>query len=607
MFYFDYPKVKSSLGRAALEDPYPAWLLDTRGVIRAANLMAFWLWDTLKPREPIRPNTLLNTSDLDIFANNFERIPVEQNSEFYAKKSLVAKRMNAEMGAALCASFITAMKSDPRLAQIYEEATPYIDREWEYSLRIIPPGLRGSDDTRLLEFQVTVYRLEADSGFLCTYTPTRASVPAIEEQYSLLIDQFGDKGYIQTDDTEQDNVMGNQLSTSILYSFHAYYPTFILDPLWYIIDENQANQLLVGQSSVGKHFFELFFAPQLREWLGPLQETSAPRAIRYFDVFTTGFLRENHELHAGYEQTMKHLLQLQDFGNLLEVSRKLSIRLNIPDNPETPFYMYRDFLPWPLSHEVTLQFRYMAHFINQGSSVNADKRDYQITLVPENYETEIALILSHIFAVERGSSIRLFSKMKEKVGASSSLEELSNERSQLQAFFAALSQFKTLEQQSNEPIKVEGTAIGLIESQQPGSEHEILSLYAIARAVLEEDNRAFVGKIYTVQAGISRNKPESFRGEAFDPPLVDSDEAIPFDVLLHSSENVELIAQWRKHLTYAPRNAEIQLVEFPFRVRAPGNSFLVVDFYREHCWVKTIRLEFDAIELSSLTTASSVE
>ena len=396
LFYFDYPKVKHSLGEAALEDPYPAWLLDTLGVIRAANLMAFWLWDTLKPGEPVRRDALLGTSALNVFANNFERIPVEQNGEFYAKKSAVARRMNAEMGSSLCTSFITAMKSDPRLAQIYGQATPYIDREWEHTLRIIPPGLSGSDDTRLLEFQVTLFRLEGNSGFLCTYTPNRATLPAIEEQHSLLIDQYGDKGYVQTGDMGQDNVESSQQPTSVQGDYREYYPAIIQDPLWYIIGENKAHRLLTGDSVVGMHFFELFFAPQLHQWLGPVQETSAPRAIKYFDVFTVRYLREDHELHARYEQVMKYLLQIQDFRNVLEISRKLPIRIYIPDDPEDSFYTCRVILPWPFSPEIALQFRAMVRFIYGNALVHADIRDYKETLVPENSETEVALILLYL-------------------------------------------------------------------------------------------------------------------------------------------------------------------------------------------------------------------
>jgi len=81
-----------------------------------------------------------------------------------------------------------------------------------------------------------------------------------------------------------------------------------------------------------------FFAPQLHEWMGPIQETSAPRAIKYFTEFTSTFLNEEHELHDQYAQTMTRLLQLPDFRYMLDVSRKLPIRLYIPDYTEARLY-----------------------------------------------------------------------------------------------------------------------------------------------------------------------------------------------------------------------------------------------------------------------------
>jgi hypothetical protein len=398
VFDFDYPKVKLSLGRAALQDPYPAWFLDSQAVIRGANLMAFWLWDALLPGEPIRPDALLGRSAFIILADNLERIPVEQNVEFYAKISAVVKRMDTNMGADAHASFTGALKANPGLKPIYEQATPYIDREWEYPMRIAPAGSRGSSDSDLLEFRVTIFRLEKDAGFLAMYTPTPASLPVIEKQYSLLIDQYGDKEYVQSDDTEQDRVEGNRLPRNLETPYRAYYPTMIQDPLWYIVGENKAHQLLVGNSVVGWHFFELFFAPQLRQWLGPLQETTAPRAVRYFDVFTTGYLREDHELHVEYEQVMKYLLQLQGFRFVLELSRKLNIRLCFPEHAEDWFYTCKVLLPWPFSPMIALHFRSMVRIIYDNVLVYTDIRHYQQALVPENHETEAALILLHLFS-----------------------------------------------------------------------------------------------------------------------------------------------------------------------------------------------------------------
>ena len=127
MFYFDYPKVKHSLGRTALQDPYPAWYMDTQGVIRGTNLLAFWLWDTIQLGEPIRPDALLGSSIFSIFANNFKRIPMEQSSEFYAKKSSMVKRMQSDssLESSIYDPFFSAMKWDPQLEEIYEQAAIY--------------------------------------------------------------------------------------------------------------------------------------------------------------------------------------------------------------------------------------------------------------------------------------------------------------------------------------------------------------------------------------------------------------------------------------------------------------------------------------------------
>ena len=402
MFYFDYPKVKHSLAQTALQDPYPALYIDTRGVIRGANLMAFWLWNSLQLEEPIRPDTLLGRSIFSIYANNFQRIPVEQNSEFYAKKSSIVKRMKADSSLELPIydTFIAAIKRDPQLEKMFKQAALYPDYEWEHPFSILPPA--QIETSQLLDFQVTTYRLERDGGFLCMYTPCSSTLPDIEEQYGLLIEEYGDNAYVQLDDQSQDTLENNQLPSKFGSHFRPYYPALIQDPLWYISGENKAHQLLVGISVVGAHFFELFFAPQLREWMGPIQETSAPRAIKYFNVFTVTFLDEEHELHAEYEQTKLRLLQLQDFKKMLEISRKLNIHLYIPDNTEAPFYTCRVILPWPLSPRIILQFRSMVKIMHRNWLVHSDIRDYQVTLVPENYETEVALILLHLVSASQG-------------------------------------------------------------------------------------------------------------------------------------------------------------------------------------------------------------
>ena len=401
MFEFDYPKVKHSLAQTALEDPYPALYMDTSGLIRGANLLAFWIWDVLKLSEPITPAALLGSSIFSIYAHNFQRIPIELNGEFYTKKSSMVKRMKADanLESPIYDPFILAMKLHPQLEKMYEQALYYSDNEWEHPLNIMLPD--QTDSSRLLEFQVTIFRLERDSGFLCMYTPTGSTLRDVEEHYGLFIEAYGDDAYVQLNDTSHNNLETDQLPSKFGTHFHPYYPALIQDPFWYIIDENKAHQLLVGSPTVGAHFFELFFAPQLHEWMGPIQETSAPRAIKYFTEFTSTFLNEDHEFHYQYEQTMTRLLQLPDFRYMLNVSRKLPIRLCIPDSIEAPFYTCRVILPWSISFQITLQFRSMVRIIHRNRMVPTDIRDYQVTLVPENYETEVALMLLHLHAAVR--------------------------------------------------------------------------------------------------------------------------------------------------------------------------------------------------------------
>jgi hypothetical protein len=395
MFETDYPRVKQSLGQAALRDPYPAHILDPRGIIQAANLMAFWLWDAIGYEEAIRPDALLGGSSFNVLTGNLRRIPVEQNIELYMKTAGIVKRLDArlELGAPLYAPFIVAMNADANLARIYEAAPLHPAREWEYHLKIAPPDSRQAG--KLLEFQVTIFRLEDETGFLVMYVPTRATLPLVEEAYNRLAGMYSDKVYILPENTERDSATSKQEADLELF-FRSYHPKLRQDALWYLIAENKAQHLLLGESVVGRHFFELFFAPQLQEWLGPVQETSAPRAVKYFDTFTAGFLREDHELHADYLQLMQQLLQIPGFREVLEIARRLPIRLNLPDRPEIPFYTCRVFLPWPLSREIILHFRSLARYIDTGLFVQSDRRHYEIILVPENSETEVALILLHL-------------------------------------------------------------------------------------------------------------------------------------------------------------------------------------------------------------------
>jgi hypothetical protein len=390
MLNFDSPKIRLSLAQAALHEPYPSWLMDPYGFVRSANLMALWLWSGLKETEAIQPELLMGKNIFDIQAANFARIPLSRNIEFYTKQAVLVKRAAANWKSSPFESFITAMQDDLYLAQIYEDAVPSHERVWEYRLIITSP-----DSDEALSLNVTTYRLEGEAGFLALTSPVANTLPTVEMQYSKIMTRYGGEAYVISTPPGKEPASPSLLSNLPDY-YRVYYPTLVQDPLWYNIEENKALQLTFGGSVIGMHFFELFFAPQLRPWLGPIQETSAPRAMRYFEIFTAPLHHEDHELHAAFLQVLRRISLLPEYNKLLELSWKSSIYLNLPINEEDPFYTCRVLLPWLLAPEVTLQFRSMVRYMHKGLLINDELQYYQLTLVPENYETEVALLLSYL-------------------------------------------------------------------------------------------------------------------------------------------------------------------------------------------------------------------
>jgi serine/threonine protein kinase len=131
-----------------------------------------------------------------------------------------------------------------------------------------------------------------------------------------------------------------------------------------------------------------------------------------------------------------------------------------------------------------------------------------------------------------------------------------------------------------------------------------LSLYALAHAELETDDRALIGKTYTLKAGIAQQRPENFVGEPFNVAVQDPTKPLLFHVMLHASPNIELLGEWYQSLRYSPLNAAPQLITCPFRLTAVGESYLLVNFYHERQWLKSIRLEFEAIEQARYSNAT---
>ena len=396
MVFIDYPRVKQSLGIAALRDAYPTLFLNLRGDICGVNPLALWLWGAMKADEPFHPERLLGVNAFTIAAKQFHRIPVEQNREFYTKRSALVKRQDEHSHRTTYAPFIAAMHSDPARAEIYETASVYPAQEWEYPLTIAHP----EQPENLLEFQVSVYRLEENGGFLLVYYPVKTALPVIEEINSRLIERLGKVISAQIEKREPEESHKLLLDTGYRMFYRDYYPRLIHDPLWYLCGENKAHRLMMDMSVVNMHFFELFLTPLVRYFLGAIQESTAPRALKYFDMFTTPYMHEEHDLHEQYEQTMQRLSHLDEFDAVLERSRRWHIHLNPVANlnlitgSDEPFYTCRVILPWRFDPDVHLQFKSMVRFLfEEGMLPQGDRRNYEITLIPENYETDVAMLL----------------------------------------------------------------------------------------------------------------------------------------------------------------------------------------------------------------------
>ena len=294
------------------------------------------------------------------------------------------------------ASFITAMHSDLVRAEIYESAPLYPANEWEYPFIISHP----EQPENMLEFQTSVYRLEENGGFLLVYYPVKTALPVIEEINGQLNERLGKVISIQIEKREREEPNMMLLETGYHLFYRDYYPRLIHDPLWYLCGENKAHRLMMDMSVVNMHFFELFLTPLVRYFLGAIQESTAPRALKYFDMFTTPYMREGHDLHEQYEQTMRRLSRLDEFDAVLERSRRWHIHLNSAANlhliagSDEPFYTCRVILPWRFEPDVHLQFKSMVRFLfDEGMLPQGDRRNYEITLIPENYETDVAMLL----------------------------------------------------------------------------------------------------------------------------------------------------------------------------------------------------------------------
>jgi len=128
--------------------------------------------------------------------------------------------------------------------------------------------------------------------------------------------------------------------------------------------------------------------------------------------------------------------------------------------------------------------------------------------------------------------------------------------------------------------------------------------FAIARTSLEENNQAYVDKVYYLEVGISLG--ENLGEQRFASSPTNINNPVSFDILIHTSDNITLTSDWQGQLVYNAHNLEPQLLNFKFEVRDIGHSSIVIDYYSKLQWLKTIRLEFEAVEKPQLAVVTNV-
>jgi Skp family chaperone for outer membrane proteins len=118
--------------------------------------------------------------------------------------------------------------------------------------------------------------------------------------------------------------------------------------------------------------------------------------------------------------------------------------------------------------------------------------------------------------------------------------------------------------------------------EKPRSSKISPSLLAITHVSLEEGNKAFVGKEYSIQAGVAWDELDKARN-------------VIFDLWLLTAENLRPTIDWHKSLQVNSFTTEPQLTTFGFEVLAPGQGSLAIDIYHKRYWLRTIRIQFECI------------
>jgi hypothetical protein len=101
------PTLSLQAAHERLKEPYPVLLMTTDGFILAGNLLAMWLWNTPQIER------FFGAHIIDIVSRNFERIPIDSNSNTYANKAVILTDLRDKFGEEPYYHYLEAQHQNP--------------------------------------------------------------------------------------------------------------------------------------------------------------------------------------------------------------------------------------------------------------------------------------------------------------------------------------------------------------------------------------------------------------------------------------------------------------------------------------------------------------
>lgn len=153
----------------SLDTDVPAWRVGSDGTLLAANALALWMWEV--PLHEEEPTEQVNV--FDIFARNFDRVPVGLNADFWEAKLRIERAIDAEKSA-----FEGILRRSIEFRDLSLQVTGSPPRPvWRYMLSIRDPETSASSPS-FLRFITTVKAVSVDGdtpgGYLARYVPVTA-------------------------------------------------------------------------------------------------------------------------------------------------------------------------------------------------------------------------------------------------------------------------------------------------------------------------------------------------------------------------------------------------------------------------------------------------